>query len=274
MRDVLAEICAKKRDHVAACKKQVSLSERISQAKHQAPPRGFRDALQKKCDAGGIGLIAEVKKASPSQGLIRADFHPATLAQAYENAGAACVSVLTDTPYFQGTDADFIAARAAIRLPMIRKDFMVDPYQVAEARAMGADCILLIVAALSRTQAQEIEAAAIEFGIDVLIETHDQPEVEVALSHLQSRLIGVNNRNLRSMQVSLSTTEALAPMIPPDYLVVCESGIHADKDIARVRCSGVHCFLIGESLMRQPDVERATRELISAANHESRHPDR
>lgn len=265
MRDVLAEICARKSEHVAARKALVSEQQLLRDAQTQPAPRGFRAALEAKVAAGGIGLIAEVKKASPSQGVIRPDFDPAALASAYERAGAACVSVLTDMPYFQGEDAHFAAARAAISLPMIRKDFIVDPWQVLETRAMGADCVLLIVAALELARAQEIQAAALELGMDVLIETHDRAEVETALTHLRSRLIGVNNRNLKTLQVDIATTEALAPEIPQDCTIVCESGIHSDKDIARIRAAGVECFLIGESLMRQADVELATRELLRAA---------
>lgn len=264
MSDVLREICARKAEHVALRKTEVSEAALGERAKNQPAPRGFLAALRSHVASGGIGLIAEVKKASPSQGIIRADFDPATLARAYETAGAACVSVLTDTPYFQGEDAHFIAARAAVGLPMIRKDFIIDPWQVLETRAMGADCVLLIVAALEVPQAKEIEAVALELGMDVLIETHDEHEVETALTHLRSRLIGVNNRNLRTLKVDLATTERLAPRIPSDYLPVCESGVHSDKDIARIKAAGVNCFLIGESLMRQPDVELATRELLRA----------
>ena len=265
MRDVLAEICDRKREHVAARKAQVSTAQLLADAKAQPPARGFHNALAAKV-AHGIGLIAEVKKASPSQGVIRADFNPAELAQAYARAGATCVSVLTDTPYFQGEDAHFAAARAAISLPMIRKDFIIDPWQVVETRALGADCVLLIVAALSLKQAQEIEAAAYELGMDVLVETHDRAEVETALTGLRSKLIGINNRNLKTLQVDLATTEALATDIPEDCTIICESGVHTDKDIARIRAAGVHCFLIGESLMRQADVEHATRELLGAAS--------
>jgi indole-3-glycerol phosphate synthase len=264
MSDVLKEICARKAEHVAKRKGEVGETELLKLASGQSAPRGFMAALRARAEEGDIGLIAEVKKASPSQGVIRADFDPARLARAYESAGAACVSVLTDTPYFQGEDAHFATARAAITLPMIRKDFIIDPWQVLETRAMGADCVLLIVAALELSQAKEIEAAALELGMDVLIETHDEAEVETALTHLRSRLIGVNNRSLRSLKVDLATTERLAPGIPSDYLAVCESGVHSDKDIARIRAAGVHCFLIGESLMRQPDVEFATRELLRA----------
>jgi indole-3-glycerol phosphate synthase len=264
MADVLKEICQRKAAHVAARKAAVSLSELQAAAEAQPMPRGFLSTLRARVAAGKIGLIAEVKKASPSKGVIREDFDAANLAKLYERAGATCVSVLTDTPYFQGEDADFVAARTSINLPMIRKDFIIDPWQVLESRALGADCILLIMAALSREQAQEIEQTSLGLGMNVLIETHDEAEVELALTHLTSPLIGINNRSLRTLDVDLATTERLSPMIPSDRLVICESGIHTDKDIARIRQAGVHCFLIGESLMRQADVEHATRMLLRA----------
>lgn len=265
MRNVLAEICARKREHIIECKHRMPEASLIPQAKAQAAPRGFHAALKKHVEERGIGLIAEIKKASPSKGIIRADFDPASLAKAYEQGGASCLSVLTDAPYFQGSDADFSAARAATNLPMIRKDFMLDPYQVLEARALGADCILLIIAALSITQAQELEDAAMELGMDVLIETHDRVELEQALTHQRSRLVGINNRSLKTLNVDLATSESLAASIPDGYVGICESGIETDKDIARIMAAGLHCFLIGESLMRQADVESATRELIRAA---------
>jgi indole-3-glycerol phosphate synthase len=263
--DVLAEICARKAEHVAQRKQETSEQSLLQAARAQSPARGFRAALEAKKQVGGIGLIAEVKKASPSKGLIRADFDPATLALAYEKAGAACVSVLTDAPYFQGEDAHFAAARSATHLPMIRKDFIIDPWQVLETRAMGADCVLLIVAALSVAQAMEIEAAALELGMDVLLEVHNAAERDFALAHLRSRLLGINNRSLKTLAVDIATTEALAPGIAQGYTIVCESGIQTDKDIARIRAAGIDCFLIGESLMRQADVEHATRELLRAA---------
>ena len=260
MSDRLAEICAAKLEHVARCKARRPLTD-IEAALPSEPPRGFIRALRAQADAGRPGLIAEIKRASPSKGLIRADFDPATLARAYAAGGAACLSVLTDTPYFQGADAHLAEARAAA-LPAIRKDFMLDPYQVAEARALGADAILLIVAALGNAQAAELEAAAEGFGLDVLIEVHDEAELERAL-RLRSPLVGINNRNLKTFEVDLATTERLARLAPPDRLLVCESGIGSPADIARMQATGVHCFLVGESLMRQADVTVATANLLS-----------
>ena len=263
MRDTLAEICAKKREHIASQKRDIPEAMLYERALHVTPPRGFHTALKKRIHTGGVGLIAEVKKASPSKGVIREDFDPATIAAAYEAGGATCLSVLTDTPYFQGDDAYLIAARAAVSLPVLRKDFMLDAYQVFESRSLGADCILLIMAALEDEQARTLETLARDLGMDVLVEVHDAAELERALTHLQSRLIGINNRNLKTLEVNLDTSEQLRAQIPQDYTLVCESGIATHADITRMQRSNIHSFLVGESLMRQADITAATRQLLA-----------
>ena len=260
MTDKLQEICATKREEVAARKAKASAADLDAAAATHTAPRGFRAALEAKA-RDGFALIAEIKKASPSKGLIRDDFRPADHARAYAAGGAACLSVLTDAPYFQGHEDYLIAARAACALPVLRKDFMVDPWQVAEARSIGADAILIIVAALDDAQMAEIEAAAIERGMDVLVEVHDEAEMARA-ARLKSRLIGVNNRDLKRFVTDIAVTERLAPLAPEGTLLVSESGINAHADLLRLApCA--RTFLVGESLMRQADVEAATRALLS-----------
>ena len=256
----LEEICATKREEVTARKRERSLAHLEALAREQSAPRGFRAALEAK-QRIGFGLIAEIKRASPSKGLIREDFDPADHARAYAAGGASCLSVLTDAPYFQGHEDYLVAARAACGLPVLRKDFMVDPWQVAEARAIGADAILIIVAALEDGAMAEIEAAALERGMDVLVEVHDAAEMARA-ARLESRLIGVNNRNLKSFETRLETTLELSPLAPEGALLVAESGIASHADCERLARVGVRSFLVGESLMRQADVEAATRALL------------
>jgi indole-3-glycerol phosphate synthase len=261
MSNMLTAIIDRKYDEVAERRAKASLTDLDARAAQQSVPRGFKAALDARAASGQHALIAEVKKASPSKGLIRADFDPPAIARAYAAGGATCLSVLTDAPGFQGHEDYLVAARAACDLPVLRKDFMVDPWQVAEARAMGADAILIIVAALDDAAMAEIEAAAFERGMDVLVEVHDAAEMERAV-RLKSRLIGVNNRNLKTFEVDFNKTYELVGAAPADCTFVAESGLNTRAELDAMAAHGIRCFLIGEALMRQADVEAATRALV------------
>ena len=261
MLDILNKINETKRTEISALKQQFSPAELEARAKLADAPRGFISALRRSSE-NRYGLIAELKKASPSKGLIRPDFDPPILARAYEEGGASCLSVLTDKTYFQGDNLYLQAAREAVSLPVLRKDFMIDPIQIIESRALGADCILLIMASLSLGQARELEAAAYEWGMDVLIEVHDAGELESACQ-LRSPLMGINNRNLKTMEISLEVGKSMLPLLPEDRIAVAESGLFHASDLAEMAAAGARCFLIGESLMRAKDVCQATKDILA-----------
>jgi indole-3-glycerol phosphate synthase len=263
MSDTLARICTVKREHVARRKAAIPLA-RLLERLPEAPPRGFARALHEASAAGRLPLIAEIKRASPSKGLIRADFEPAALARAYAAGGATCLSILTDEPFFQGSDDFLDTARSAVPLPALRKDFMLDPWQIVESRVLGADCVLLIMACLDDAAARELAATASELGMDVLVEVHDDAELDRALT-MPPSLLGINNRNLKTLAVDLGTFGRLAQRVPRDRMLVAESGLYSHADLQQMAAAGARAFLVGESLMREPDVAGATRRLLGIA---------
>ena len=267
MKNVLLEICEQKLIHIEKCKQEKTENQLLNETKNASKQRGFLKALEKK-SKHGYGLIGEIKKASPSKGLIRKEFDVVDLAKAYEEGGAACLSVLTDTPYFQGDDKFLVAAREATSLPVLRKDFMLDTYQVIESRVLGADCILLIMAALEDYAAKNLEDCAIELGMDVLVEIHNEDELHRALK-LKTKLLGVNNRNLKTMITDISMTEKLATLAPTEKILISESGLQTPADLRRMASAGARCFLIGESIMKQKDVEKATKLLLEKSTQEN-----
>ena len=267
MKNVLLEICEQKLIHIEKCKQQKTENQLLNETKNASKQRGFLKALEKK-SKHGYGLIGEIKKASPSKGLIRKEFNVVDLAKAYEEGGAACLSVLTDIPYFQGDDEFLVAAREATSLPVLRKDFMLDTYQVIESRVLGADCILLIMAALEDYAAKNLEDCAIELGMDVLVEIHNEDELHRALK-LKTKLLGVNNRNLKTMITDISMTEKLATLAPTEKILISESGLQTPADLRRMASAGARCFLIGESIMKQKDVEKATKLLLEKSTQEN-----
>lgn len=260
--NALAKICATKMEHLAHYKEAFPVERFLPHLSNVAPGKGFLNALKNTVSQHQVGLIAEVKKASPSKGIIREDFNPLTIADAYVKGGATCISVLTDMPYFQGHNEYLVQVKKTVNCPILRKDFILDPYQVLESKVLGADCILLIMAALSDDQARELEELALRLDMDVLVEVHDREELDRALSTLKTRLLGINNRDLKTLQVDLAVTENLSPYVPAYYTTICESGVTTFKDILRIQEYDVHCFLVGESLMREADVELATKKLL------------